>query len=233
MATPSEDVPSTKEKTKRKSTGLQYYTKQFSVNGRKQLKIKAKNEKNRKFSKINQQWIAKKNRHLLKRRQIKKKKKQEIQKNRKEDSIGCMHTCRKNESNSVPYNGKGSRRVEFIYSQKDYENGQSFYHAASKLRNFPQNEYPIDVHISESRGYVYVTHIINDPMVGDLNLRRNRFGSTLVWNEINLGHTIPFESLAFSDSLLSYDIPSFGNTAIILGHTNPIPVCMLGHTRPF
>lgn len=189
---------------------------------------------------MNQQWISKKNRHLLRRRQIKKKKKQEIQKkNRKEDSIGCMHTCRENESNNVPYNGKGSRRVDFIYSHNDYENGQSFYRASSKLRNIPQNEYPINCNISEARGYTYVTHIINDPMVSDLSLRCNRSGSILLWNEFNLGHTIPFESLAFSDSLLSYDIPSSGNTRIIhsmeitLGHTNPIPVCMLGHTRPF
>lgn len=188
---------------------------------------------------MDHQWITKKNRHILRRRQIKKKQKREIQKNRKEDRIGCMHTCRKNKINNFPYIGKGSRHVDFIDTQNDYEKGQSFCRVSSNFRNISHNEYPINFNISEARGYTYGTHIINDPMVGDLNLRRNRFGSTLVWNELNLGHTIPFESLAFLDSILSYDIPPFGNTRIIhsmeitLGHTNPIPVCMLGHTRPF
>lgn len=171
-----------------------------------------------------------------------KRKKQEIQMHRKEDSIGSERTWRIKEINHpcrVPYNSKFTGRdvpvdrIKTIEEENGYEYGKSFCRVSSNFRNIFQYEYQIN-------GF-------DDPMTDDLNLRFYRFGSTLVWtfpdpqitNDFNLGHTIPFESLAFSESILSDEISPFGHTRIIrpieiiLGHTNQIPACMLGHTRPF
>lgn len=173
-----------------------------------------------------------------------------------EDSIGSMRTLRIKEINHpciVPYNRKFTgrdvsiHRIKSIDEENGYEHGKSFCRVSSNFRNIFQNEYQINLNSLEAHGYTNNRHSFDDPMTDDLNLRLNRFGSTLVWtftdhqitNDCNLGYTIPFESLAFSESILSYEISPFGNTRIIqpieitLEHTNQITACMLGHTRPF
>lgn len=147
-----------------------------------------------------------------------KRQKQEIKMHRKEYSIEYMHTWPIREINHpciVPYNRKFTGRdvpidrIKSIDVEKGYENGKSFCRVSSNFRHIFQNEYQIN-------GF-------DDLMTDDLNLRFCRFGSTLVWtfpdhqitNDFNLGHTIPFESLAFSESILTYEISPFGHTRII------------------
>lgn len=175
---------------------------------------------------------------------------------KKEDSNGSMRTWNIKEINHpyiVPYNRKfigrdvPIDRIKTIDEANGYEHGKSFCRVSSDFRNIFQHEYPINSNNLEAHSYTNMIYSFDDPMTDDLNLGFYRFGSTLVWtfpdhqitNDFNLGHTIPIESMTFSESILSYEISPFGHTRIIhpieitVGHTNQIPACMLGHTRPF
>ncbi|VDI65359.1 Hypothetical predicted protein [Mytilus galloprovincialis] len=235
-ARPAEDVLSTNDKQKRKHDGVYVSTNKCWVKGRKLRRLQTGKAKSRKYLKSYNQWITQKDRHLIRRKQIRdmKRQKQEIQMH-KIDSIGSMRR-------DVPID-----RIKSIDEVNGYEHGKSFCRVSSEFRNIFENEYRINLNSLEAYGYTNKIHSFDDPMTDDLNLGFYRFGSTLLWtfpdhqitNDFNLGHTIPFESLAFSESILSYEISPFGHTRIIhpieitLGHTNQNPACMLGHNRPF